>query len=77
MYDENVVQKFSIDLEIYDIQAMRAVYEKFKNATIVEPALAGSYFLLEGYGVKGIQDVPAENTAFAQRGNNLLVRVYI
>ncbi len=69
----SVILRFPIDVEKYDIQAQRAVYEKLKEFTINEPAFKGSFFLLEGYPVKGVQDVPSDSTAFPHRADNLLM----
>lgn len=69
----SVSLRFPIDVESYDVQAQRDVYEKFKEITIQEPALNGSFFLFEGYPVKGVQDVPVESTAFPHRADNLLM----
>ncbi|KAF8847502.1 FAD-binding domain-containing protein [Acephala macrosclerotiorum] len=65
--------RFPIDVKSYDVQAQRDVYEKFKEVTLQEPALRGSFFLFEGYPVKGVQDVPVESTAFPHRLDNLLI----
>ncbi|XXG99456.1 hypothetical protein Hte_005795 [Hypoxylon texense] len=65
--------RYPIDIESYDIQAMRQVYDLFTTATQETPALNGSFFLVEGYPVQGVQAISSESTAFPYRGDNLLV----
>ncbi|KAI1373506.1 putative FAD-dependent oxygenase [Hypoxylon crocopeplum] len=65
--------RFPIDIESYDVQAMRKMYDLFTSATQETPALNGSFFLFEGYSLKGVKVVPPESTAFAFRGDNILV----
>ncbi|OTB02951.1 hypothetical protein M426DRAFT_61219 [Hypoxylon sp. CI-4A] len=65
--------RYPIDIEKYDVQAMRQVHDLFASATQETPALNGSFFLFEGYPVKGVQAVPSESTAFPFRGDKLLL----
>ncbi|KAI1467640.1 FAD-binding domain-containing protein [Daldinia caldariorum] len=65
--------RFPIDLETYNVQAQRDVYDLFSSATHETPALNGSVFLLEGYPLQGVQAVPEESTAFPFRGDSLLL----
>ncbi|XDG06196.1 hypothetical protein ABKA04_005811 [Annulohypoxylon sp. FPYF3050] len=64
--------RFPLDVETYDIQAQRQVYDLFSKATHENPALNGSLFLFEGYSLQGVKAVPAESTAVSYRGDNLL-----
>ncbi|KAI1084318.1 FAD binding domain protein [Whalleya microplaca] len=64
--------RFPIDVETYDIQAQRKVYDLFSSATHETPALNGSLFLFEGYSLQAVQAIPKESTAVSYRGDNLL-----
>ncbi|XXH05698.1 glutathione S- transferase, nitrogen catabolite repression regulator [Hypoxylon texense] len=64
---------FPIDVETYDIQAQRRVYDLFSAATHETPALNGSFILFEGYPLQAVQAVPPESTAVSYRGDNLLL----
>ncbi|KAI1451499.1 FAD binding domain protein [Annulohypoxylon moriforme] len=44
--------RFPIDVEIYDVQAQRQVYDLFSSATHETPALNNSLFLFEGYSLQ-------------------------
>ncbi|KAM3427267.1 hypothetical protein NHJ13734_009045 [Beauveria thailandica] len=65
--------RFPIDLETYSIETQRAVYNLFAKGTKETPAFANSLFLFEGYSTQGVKAISSESTAFAFRGNNLLV----
>ena len=66
--------RFPIGLVDYNITAQRTVYNAFANFSS-QPAFNTSFFLFEGYSVKGVKDVPAASTAFPDRGDNLLMYV--
>ncbi|RYO90851.1 hypothetical protein DL766_007749 [Monosporascus sp. MC13-8B] len=68
-----VNNRFPIDLELYDPEAQRQVYDLFKSATQETPALNGSLFLFEGYSLQAVQAVPKESTAVSYRGDKLLL----
>ncbi|KAI4868239.1 FAD-binding domain-containing protein [Hypoxylon rubiginosum] len=57
--------RFTIDVETYDTQAQRKVYDMFSLATHETPALDGSLFLFEGYSLQAVQAVPRESTAIS------------
>jgi hypothetical protein len=65
--------RFPVGLQKYNVTAQRAVYDKFKEITTQIPALGSSFFLFEGYPVKGVKAVPEESTAFPHRKDNLLL----
>ncbi|KAL7625748.1 hypothetical protein AAE478_004971 [Parahypoxylon ruwenzoriense] len=65
--------RFPIDVDVYNIQAQRKVYDLFASATQETPALNNSLFLFEGYSLQGVQAIPSESTAFPFRGDNLLL----
>ncbi|KAI0521823.1 FAD binding domain protein [Xylaria bambusicola] len=65
--------RFPIDLQVYNVQAQRKVYDLFASATQETPALNGSLFLFEGYSTQGVKKVPHRSTAYPNRPANLLV----
>ncbi|KAJ8108436.1 hypothetical protein ONZ43_g6425 [Nemania bipapillata] len=65
--------RFPIDLQTYNVAAQRKVYDLFASATRTTPALNGSLFLFEGYSLQGVKAIPNDQTAFPNRGANLLV----
>lgn len=65
--------RFPIDLDTYNIQAQRKIYDLFASTLEEIPALNGSLILFEGYSLQGVQAVPEESTAVPFRENHLLV----
>ncbi|KAI8945998.1 putative FAD-dependent oxygenase, partial [Xylaria longipes] len=65
--------RFPIDIQAYNVQSMRKVYDLFADITQKTPELNGSFFLFEGYPLKGVKAIPSESTAYAFRDDNLLV----
>ncbi|KAI1500378.1 hypothetical protein F5X99DRAFT_410079 [Biscogniauxia marginata] len=67
--------RFPIDIESYDVPAMRKFYDLFASATQETPALNASFLLVKGYSLAGVKAVPSAATAFAFafRSDNLLV----
>ncbi|KAI5924944.1 FAD binding domain protein [Camillea tinctor] len=65
--------RFPLDIQVYDVPAMRQVYDLFTSAMEETPALNGSFFLIEGYSLQGVQAVASDSTAFPFRGDSLLV----
>jgi hypothetical protein len=51
---------------------MRRVYDRYKEATLSEPAFFDSLFMFEGYSNAGVRAIDADSTAFAYRDDNLL-----
>jgi FAD/FMN-containing dehydrogenase len=68
-----VNMRFPIDLQEYNIQAQRAVFDTFARVTSEIPQFNNSLFLFEGYSLQGVKAVPHESTAFPFRDGNLLV----
>ncbi|KAH6692471.1 FAD binding domain-containing protein [Plectosphaerella plurivora] len=64
--------RFPIYTKSYDPAAMRRVYERYKEATLSEPAFFDSLFMFEGYSNAGVRAIDAASTAFAYRDDNLL-----
>ncbi|KAF2963062.1 hypothetical protein GQX73_g10516 [Xylaria multiplex] len=65
--------RFPIDIQAYNVPAMRKVYDLFADVTQKTPELNGSFFLFEGYSLEGVKAVPGESTAYAFRDDNILV----
>ncbi|KAI1734955.1 putative FAD-dependent oxygenase [Xylaria scruposa] len=65
--------RYPVDIQSYNVQSMRKVYDLFANVTKKTPELNGSHFLFEGYPLKGVKAVPSESTAYPFRDDNLLV----
>lgn len=62
-----------IGLLRYDPPAAAAMLDRFWEYIAEYPAFNRSGLLLEGYGTKGMQDVPLNSTAVPDRQNNLLM----
>ncbi|KAK7967152.1 uncharacterized protein PG986_001429 [Apiospora aurea] len=67
------VLRFPIDVRGYNLTAHRAAYTIFDEVSGAYPALSGATMLNEGYSVRAVQAVPADNTAYPDRFNNLLL----
>ncbi|KAM7192092.1 hypothetical protein V8F33_008517 [Rhypophila sp. PSN 637] len=61
------------DVRTYEIPAIRKWYDLFDTMVNTEPALAGSFGLLEGYSTQAVERVPEESTAYALRKERLLL----
>jgi hypothetical protein len=62
-----------IDVNRYEIPALRNWFDIFSDMLATEEAFANSICLLEGYSVQGVQAVLAESTAFPHRHQRLLL----
>lgn len=62
-----------IGLLKYDPPAAAAMVDRFGEFIFENKAFNTSALLLEGYGTKGVQDVPSHSTAFPDRENNIMV----
>ena len=69
------VLQYPISLHSYNVTAHRRAFELFERYTTQYPELNGSFVMNEGYSLKGVQDVPAESTAYPDRDGNLLMSV--
>ena len=65
--------RFPIDLDTYNIEAIRKFYDLFASSTQETPAFNTSLSLYEGYSVQAIQAVPSDSTAYPFRRDNLLL----
>ncbi len=64
--------RFPLYIENYDTAAVRSAYDLFAKGTHDTPEFSNSIFLFEGYAVQGLRSFPAESSAFAFRGDNIL-----
>lgn len=65
--------RFPIYLKHYNATTLQLVYDGFNDMMVQQSALNNSFFLLEGYSVQGVQKLASESTAFAHRGDDLLL----
>ncbi|KAM3508573.1 hypothetical protein MY11210_006681 [Beauveria gryllotalpidicola] len=65
--------RFPLYLDAYDVGAVRRAYDQFAAALRETPAFAQSMFLFENYPVQGLRARAAEDSAFAFRGDSILV----
>ncbi|PMB64984.1 FAD-linked oxidoreductase afoF [Beauveria bassiana] len=65
--------RFPLYLEAYDVGAVQRVYDQFAAALRETPAFARSMFLWENYPVQGLRARAAADSAFAFRGDSILV----
>ena len=66
---------FPVGLQTYNIKSNRAVYDLYKEMVNKYPAMSGSIVQFEGYAQEGVQAVDPDSTAYAHRGDYLLVSV--
>ena len=57
----------------YDVEAMKSWWDIFTEMVTTEPGLAGSATMIEGYSTQAVEAVPEASTAFALRGEKLLL----
>lgn len=65
--------RFPLDLDTYNIESQREVYELFAKVTKETPAFGSSLFLFEGFSTQGVKAIDSKSTAYPFRANNLLV----
>ncbi|KAH8585523.1 FAD binding domain-containing protein [Bisporella sp. PMI_857] len=70
----NANPRFPIYLKSYNTTAQGLVYELFRQATTnASSPFSNSLFMFEGYSQQGVKAISKDATAFAYRGDNLLV----
>lgn len=69
--------RFPIDLDAFSVPAQKQLYELFAATVKETPALNGSMVMFEGYSTKGVKAVPADSTAYAFRGDNVVVMPFV
>ncbi|KAJ7034037.1 FAD-dependent oxygenase [Mycena alexandri] len=62
---------FPTSFRSYHIPTIRKLFDKFSEIS-AQPGLNNSFYLLEAYSVKGVQNVDPESTAFPDRFNVFL-----
>ncbi|KAH8700706.1 putative FAD-dependent oxygenase, partial [Talaromyces proteolyticus] len=67
------VIRFLINIQNYNPQAQREVYELFAKETSETPEFRNSFFMFEGYPPSGVKAIPSESTAFPHRDDNILI----
>lgn len=65
--------RFPIYLPSFNATAMSEVYDAFAAATVPSSPFYGSLFMFEGYSMQGVRSIAASSSAFAFRGDNLLI----
>lgn len=66
---------FPVGLQTYNIQTNRAIYNLYKDMVNKHPAMNNSVVQFEGYAQEGVRAVDPDSTAYAHRGDSLLVYV--
>ena len=67
---------FPVGLQTYNIETNRAVYDLFKEMVNEYPAMSpASVVQFENYPMEGVRAVEPDSTAYAHRGDSLLVYV--
>ncbi|GAD92299.1 FAD binding domain-containing protein [Paecilomyces variotii No. 5] len=69
--------RFPVDIQNYNPAAQRSSIDTFSRVTRENPALNQSFCMFEGYSLKGVQEIPAESTAFPHREANLLIALVV
>ncbi|MCJ1444784.1 MAG: hypothetical protein MMC23_005286 [Stictis urceolatum] len=64
--------RFPTSLQSYDLPTQRKLMDKFADVTLKQPAFNNSFYLFEGYSLKGVKAVDPASTAFPDRFNNIL-----
>ncbi|KAK4954383.1 hypothetical protein LTR10_007814 [Elasticomyces elasticus] len=73
--DTLALQRWPLSLASYEpISALRQTFNKLES---LPPPYDNSAIILEAYSLHGVQAVPDESTAFADRGGNMLVSPFI
>ncbi|KAF1937819.1 FAD-dependent oxygenase [Clathrospora elynae] len=67
------VLQYPISLHQYNVTAHRKAFDIFADYTRRYPGLNASFFMNEGYSLKGVKGVPAESTAYPDQDGNLLI----
>ncbi|KAI3392060.1 hypothetical protein diail_6289 [Diaporthe ilicicola] len=66
------VQRFPVDLEVYNITTQKEILLRFGEIVAENPFLNNSIYLWENYGSAAVKAVPDEATAFPDRFNTYL-----
>jgi hypothetical protein len=66
---------FPVGLQVYNATSNRAIYKLLSTMIAENPIFNGSVVQFEGYSLQGVRAVDPASTAYAHRGDNLLVYV--
>ena len=69
----NSWQLYPVGLQLYNISTNRAIFNLYKEMVNNNPAMSSSVVQFEGYAQEGVRAVEPDSTAYAHRGDNLLV----
>ena len=64
---------YPVGLQSYNIRTNRAIFDLYKDMVDKNPAMSSSIVQFEGYPQEGVRAVEPDSTAYAHRGDNLLV----
>ena len=66
---------YPVGLQYYNISTNRAIFDLYKDMVNKYPAMSSSVIQFEGYPQQGVRAVEPDSTAYAHRGDTLLVYV--
>jgi hypothetical protein len=66
--------RMPLGLRRYNIQGVRNAYDVLAH---LPPQFNQSYIIFEGYSCQAVRAIPAENTAFPERHNDLLIAPFM
>lgn len=67
------VIRFPINVQNYNLQAQREVYDLFAKDTSESLVFSNTYIMFEGYPVQGVISTLGESSAFPLRIDNILI----
>ncbi|KAL8709491.1 MAG: hypothetical protein Q9220_005733 [cf. Caloplaca sp. 1 TL-2023] len=65
--------RFPVGLKTYNTSINRQIYDLFEEMITAHPALATSFVQFEAFPMQGVKAVGAASTAYAHRGDDILV----
>lgn len=72
---QSSIYLFPVGLQTYNPATNRAIYDLYKEMVNNNPTMNSSIVQFEGYATQGMRAVESDSTAYAHRGDNLLVYV--
>ncbi|KAF9877024.1 hypothetical protein CkaCkLH20_05290 [Colletotrichum karsti] len=73
----NTGLRYPIGLKVYDLPAIRKVFDDIAEISNRIPEFAGSFFLLEGYSTHAVKAVNEKDSAFPHRDDEILITPYV
>ena len=64
---------YPVGLQSYNIRTNRAIFDLYKDMVNKNPAMSSSIVQFEGYPQEGVRAIEPDSTAYAHRGDSLLV----